>query len=156
MTRSRRYRPPRVQTNMTSMLDVVFLLIIFFILATNFAAKDVPPLDTPDPVSSLAEESEKPHARVINLMPDPNRPLAVSEVLLQGGKGSYPMTTEGMAALTESLIQMKQRLPALEIDLRAEKSLPYESVRPVMSAISSAGIYRVNLVAQLQRGGATP
>jgi biopolymer transport protein ExbD len=38
--------------NMTSMLDIVFQLIIFFILVTNFAAADLPPLEPPDPIES--------------------------------------------------------------------------------------------------------
>ncbi len=141
---------------MTSMLDVVFLLIIFFILATNFAAKDVPRMDTPEPNVSLAEQWDKPNARVINLLADPAAPGEVGEVLLQGGRGSYPMSAQGLADLTESLYQMRQRMPALEIDVRADRSLPYDRVEPVLDAIKAAGIFRVNLVAQLQRGGVAP
>jgi hypothetical protein len=40
---------PRMDLNLTSMMDVSFQLIIFFILITNFAAADLPELDPPDP-----------------------------------------------------------------------------------------------------------
>lgn len=151
-----------IELNMTSMLDIVFQLIIFFILVSNFAAADLPPMEPPNPLESKARmHQELAFVRTINIVPelklvgaDPanGRPLfdatgrAQYVMLLQQ---EFPVTPAGMAALTSKLKEIRS-LPegeALEIDLRVDHRLTFDQVQPVMMAITGAGIARVNLVA---------
>ena len=38
-------QPAKAQLNLTSMMDIVFLLILFFLLVTNFASAELPKLE---------------------------------------------------------------------------------------------------------------
>ena len=159
--------------NMTSMLDIVFQLIIFFILVTNFAAADLPPLEPPDPVHSKARKIEGAQPRIVNLVPvtrkepDPKsgkiRDVSTgraSHVVafdmnfvvpgytpkLPAGEKTYPLQR-----LIDMLVAERERNDeagiGTEVDLRVDRSLPYDQVQPIMRAITAARITRVNLVA---------
>lgn len=58
-----------VNLNLTSMMDVVFLLIIFFILITNFTTNENPELVPPKFQNSLAEELDDKGRIMVNLVP---------------------------------------------------------------------------------------
>jgi len=158
--------------NMTSMLDIVFQLIIFFILVTNFAAADLPPLEPPDPLESKAYKPEdKP--RIVNIVPvmvtqaDPRTgaPVEVSTgrashivaydknfVLpgynpkLPAGSKTFPID-ELVNLLSNEREQRVESGQTMSVDLRVDKSLPYDQVAPIMRTITAAQITRVNLVA---------
>ena len=49
LNRTRRKPPPtQVEANLTSMIDVVFLLIVFFILVSQVVNREAEPLDLPE------------------------------------------------------------------------------------------------------------
>lgn len=159
MARRRRHREPvAIELNLTSMMDVVFLLIIFFILVTNYATADLPPLEPPEPTPSRAIDDERPNARLINVVPQRAAPaedatesetiaLRIADhVLFLNQK--YPLNEVGLTALTTRLAEIKQAMPELEVDLRADRALAFDQVEPVMKAVTAAGIARVNLVAR--------
>jgi len=158
--------------NMTSMLDIVFQLIIFFILVTNFAAADLPPLEPPDPLESKARKiEEKP--RIVNIVPvmerrpDPQTGVPrdvstgrASHVVafdksfvipgytpkLPTGEKTFPLD-HLIELLSTEREQREENGEPMTVDLRVDKSLPYDQVAPIMRAITGAKITRVNLVA---------
>ena len=158
--------------NMTSMLDIVFQLIIFFILVTNFAAADLPPLEPPDPIESKARKiEEKP--RIVNIVPvmvketdpetdvmedvstgrashvvayDKNFVLPGYTPKLPKGEKTLPIS-DLITLLTDERIRRAENDEPMMVDLRVDKSLPYDQVAPIMKAITAAQITRVNLVA---------
>ena len=155
MARRKTRQPIEVRMNMTSMMDIVFQLIIFFILVTNFATADLPELDPPTPANSNALQTDDPTVRMVNVVPmrsaDPAEFGVASHALLLGQP--YAMGAEGMKALTAALVKMKDDMAArdvqIKVDLRADRTLRFDQVQPVMMAVTAAGITRVNLVARL-------
>jgi len=145
-----RYSKPRkksLQLNLTSLLDIVFQLIIFFIMVTNFAAADLPDLEPPE--ATKAFESEYPFTRIVNIVPDKGTPGRADHVLVAGRE--LPISENGMTTLTNMLKQEQDQRPndKLRVRLRVDKSLHFQQVQPVMQAITGAGIARVNLVAYM-------
>jgi len=158
--------------NMTSMLDIVFQLIIFFILVTNFAAADLPPLQPPDPLDSRARKMDE-RPRIVNIVPVTERrpdPRTGAPTDVSTGKASHIVafdksfvipgytpklprgeTTHPLDHLVELLSaereQREENGEPMTVDLRVDKSLPYDQVAPIMRAITGAKITRVNLVA---------
>ncbi len=156
----RKAEKSEIKLNMTSMLDIVFQLIIFFILVTNFAAADLPPLEPPDPLESKARELETAFKRTINIVPElrvvgtNDRGRSIEEATglaqrVQLADKHYAVDQASMKALTQELKDVQAMRPdqKLEIDLRVDKRLQFDQVQPVMIAITGAGIARVNLVA---------
>ncbi len=135
-----------IELNMTSMLDIVFQLIIFFILVTNFAAADLPELTPPE--GSQAFDAEYPFTRVVNIVPVGESAPGRARHVLIGGR-ELPINPNGMTALTNALKQEQDARPndPMQVRLRVDKSLHFDQVQPVMQAITGAGISRVNLVA---------
>lgn len=141
MARKRRTsQRQEVTLNLTSMLDVVFLLMIFFLLVTNFTAAELPEMEPPDPVESEAQESGERSRVVINVIPEEStgRAERVRVGLRDIDPGDY-------GRLTELLRSRRESDPNLQVDLRADRSIRYDQVQPVMNAITEAGIERINL-----------
>ncbi|MBS3821853.1 MAG: biopolymer transporter ExbD [Phycisphaerae bacterium] len=145
-----RFSKPRkqsLQLNLTSMLDVVLQLIIFFIMVTNFAAADLPDLEPPE--ATKAFESDYPHTRIVNIVPDKSVPGKAKHVLV-GGR-ALTISESGMNTLTNMLKAEQEKRPdeKLQVRLRVDRSVHFKEVQPVMQAITGARIARVNLVAYM-------
>jgi biopolymer transport protein ExbD len=135
--------PAKLELNLTSMMDVVFQLIIFFLLINNMSSAELPKLKPPEPVESKAIE------------PDPNERRVIINVIPEGTTGRVERLRIGIrdiaagdyGVLTDLLKIEKETNEKVQIDLRADASVYYEHVQPVMNAITAAGISRINLVA---------
>ncbi len=80
LTSARRTRPP-VAFNMTPMIDVVFLLIVFFMLVSTFASAENVRMDLPQPDKSQAVNVKLSDRVVINcLLTRPSTPASSSRV----------------------------------------------------------------------------
>lgn len=117
--------------NMTPMIDVVFLLIIFFLVSSHLAQQETQlELDLPS-ATTASEPTEDQTARItINLLPD-------GQVML----GSEPTT---VAELEGKLSFERQRseLP-LEVRIRADQHLDFGLVKPVLVACAKASVWDV-------------
>ncbi len=131
--------------NITPLLDIVFLLIIFFLLVTNFSAAELPDLDPPDPDESQAKDRRAENRVVVNVIPEPSDPENVQKLRV----GAQDVPAGEYSRLTKLLQQESDKV---RIDLRADGSLPYTAIRPVMAAIAEAGIQRINMVAKVDKG----
>jgi biopolymer transport protein ExbD len=143
MSRRRHIRREPAQLNLTSMLDVILQLIIFFLLVTNFAAQTLPPLEPPNLTESAAQTPFQPERVTVNLLPDAARSGLADEVRVN----MRAIPPGDLSALTALLEAEKEKNPEVEIDLRADRSIHYRHVQPIMNAVTAAGISRINLVA---------
>lgn len=139
----KKHEPARMELNLTSMLDVIFQLIIFFLLVSNMSSAELPDLDPPVPVESQAQDSGERSRLVINLIPLDSKSGGIRSVRV----GQEDILPGNFGRLTQMLQAEMAENPKIEVDLRADLSVNYKEVQPVMTAITSAGISRINLVA---------
>ncbi|MDP6444233.1 MAG: biopolymer transporter ExbD [Pirellulaceae bacterium] len=117
--------------NMTPMIDVVFLLIIFFLVSSHLA-KQESQLDLPLPVADSGDtpvDSEQPRVTV--------NVLAEGAIRLAGRDTPINM-------LVARLQQHRQKEgPNLEVRIRSDRTVPYRNIEPIMKACADAGVWNV-------------
>jgi len=152
------------QMNITPLIDVVFLLIIFFMLVSNIVAEEAVPMIVPEVDEPKTIQLGEVDRVVINVAPpdfdkesrtEGNVLAAPGEAqYLKIGTRRYAMTAEGLKEAQEVLAARVANGPkdaegnsTLEVVLRADAALFYSEVQPVMTMITAANISKVNLVA---------
>lgn len=117
--------------NMTPMIDVVFLLIIFFLVSSHLAKQEVQmQLDLPNAASGdEAIEDQTPRVTV-NLLAD-------GRVLLAGRETPPDQLAR---RLTEKL---KQSGPDVEVRIRGDRGVHYQHVEPILVSCAQAGVWNV-------------
>ena len=152
----RRHNPVKPEMNMTPLIDVTFLLIVFFMLVNNIVASESVPLLPPkleDPTTRDLGDVDK---IVVSLVPLPfdgsdraddplNHPGAAQHLRM----GLERFELDQLAAFTDRLRARRAEAPETSVLLRADAAAHYREVEPVMTAITNAGIGTVHLVAQM-------
>jgi biopolymer transport protein ExbD len=117
--------------NMTPMIDVVFLLIIFFMVGTKFYELErefdvqVPEVSQANPLTSAPEEI------IVSVQRD-------GKVFL----GEEPTT---LVQLTERLADARARYADQAVLVRGDGATAYQRVADVLAACTQAGIGHLNL-----------
>lgn len=143
MSHRRRYQPARVHANLTPMIDVTFLLIIFFVLVAQLTNRQVvEEIELPSPEDAVSTVPTEEARLIINVVPDDAR---TGVATYRVGLRDYLPTEMGIAELTDELHRALQSQPLIEVDVRADQLAGYGAVYPAMQAASRAGISRVNL-----------
>ncbi len=120
-----------VSFNMTPMIDVVFLLIIFFLVSSHLAKQEAQ-LELPLPVAKSGLEPTETNAPRVTI-----NILASGEVRLAG-------RTVAPDQLQSRLQARRDQVGAdLEVRIRADRATAYRSVEPVMLAAARAGVWNV-------------
>ena len=143
--------------NITPLIDVVFLLIIFFMIVSKIVSDQtvemiVPALDEPK-----TREIPEDNTVIVNVAPQTYQRAERSDNPLNfAGEAAYVQIGDrfkfpinDLAGVTAQLQKEKAERPDVEVLLRADGALYYEAVQPIMGAITGAGIETVNLVAYL-------
>jgi len=117
--------------NMTPMIDVVFLLIIFFLVASHFTNQE------------NAVEVDLPKAENGNELPqDEMNRLTLS--VPQSGElfiGVKQIALEELSALLlKEKTHRNERSEPFQLRIRAGRSVPYSEVEPILLAAAEAGI----------------
>ena len=128
--------------NVTPLIDVVMVLIIFFLIVGNLAMEKRGGVDLPESaVGDRATARDRPVIVVVE--PD-------GRVLVDGR--SVPPADSGASVAT-----LVAEDPARPVQLRAARSARYADVRPVMASLRDAGFAGVELATRdAGRGGAAP
>jgi len=124
-------RVTRIGFNMTPMIDVVFLLIIFFLVSSHLAKQEVQlELDLPTASSGESPPEETRPRVTVNVLPDGN-------VLLAGGA----VSPEELERRLET--ERAESGGNLEVRIRGHRRVPYQFVEPILLACSQAGVWNV-------------
>ncbi len=117
--------------NLTPMIDVVFLLLIFFMVATTFLdpEKEIE-VDLPRAESGAASEEELDEL-VINVTSDGRILLGAEEV------------DDG--DLRAALRTAASRDPATAVTIRGDRAARHEAIVGVMDACGSAGLFNLSV-----------
>jgi len=142
--RSEQFERP-LAFNATPLVDVIFILTIFFMLVSRFSSAEQVPMQLPEPDHSTAEVVKMKDRVIINCS------LADPEAGPRGGVkyAIGPNRPESLLALSDRLASMRQIIPNLKVIIRADRRLPYEDVRAVMHIVADQGIELLNVVAHV-------
>ncbi|MHC4447313.1 MAG: ExbD/TolR family protein [Planctomycetota bacterium] len=124
----------KIEANLTPMIDVTFLLIVFFVLVSQIVEVENVPLELPTPVDPATMPPGEEQRAVINVLP---APAGRSSGYKLGGH-TFPASGAGVEALAGHLVNLYRANPALRINLRADRATSYESVHPVLEGVSRA------------------
>ncbi len=117
--------------NMTPMIDVVFLLIIFFLVSSHLAKQEAQ-MKLPLPAAETGQKpisTESPRV-TINVLDDGSLMLA----------GRVVDADDLQRRLAERL---EKSGPDLEVRIRSHRDAPYGHVEPIMLACARANIWNV-------------
>jgi len=117
--------------NMTPMIDVVFQLIIFFLVSSHLAKQEAQlPLPLPLAASGAKEGHETNPRVTINVLADGQLSLAGKH--LAAGELSQRLRTK-----------LAEAGPDLEVRIRSDRHVAYQRVEPILLACAQAGIWNV-------------
>lgn len=129
MARRRKVAAPEEDFPMTPMIDMVFLLLVFFMTVSTLAqAEKSIEVDLPESVESDVPKDLADRG-TISIDAEGNIYLGMSE-----------HDIASMKTIIESSIEEN---PELRIHVRADQRTPYESIRRVLRACAEVGAYEV-------------
>ena len=117
--------------NMTPMIDVVFLLIIFFLVSSHMARNENR-LELPLPVANTGEDDWETDAPRVTLN------LRKSGVVLIAGHDVQPDDLVNRLQMVRD-----KKGGSVEVRIRANRDVVYSHVGPVLLAAAKAGIWNV-------------
>lgn len=121
--------------NMTPMIDVVFLLIIFFLVSSHLAQQETQvELDLPDAASGERPVDDEIRRVVVNV-------LSVAGAASQVQVGSRVVRPEELDRLIG--YESEQAGGKIEVRIRADRRVPYRVVEPILIACARAGVWKV-------------
>lgn len=129
-----------LSNNMTPMIDVVFLLIIFFLVSSHLARQESQlPLQLPEATSHQPPDFEQT-ALTVNVLADGSWSVGGSRMELDG--------------LSGALGQYQQRHGGNAlVRVRTDRAAPYSRVEPVLRAAAQAGLPNVAISVYRPEGG---
>ena len=124
--------------NMTPIIDIVFLLIIFFMLVCQFIVAENFDLKVPDNITSAQPaDTTGDRTTIVTIMFDSNGDIAyaVGSQIISAPTG--PQTIEAIAAAIDTRMQ---NLPVDKrvISLRSDKNIPFKNAKYALAAISQS------------------
>jgi biopolymer transport protein ExbD len=125
-------RSKQVKFNIISMIDIFFLLIIFFITATRFVHSEAQQGVQLAQAASSVDEDETRAARlmIVTIMADRSMLIGLEKVDL---------------ATVEQRIELgrKDNPDEFEVRIRADRNVPYGDIEPILLACARAGVTNV-------------
>jgi biopolymer transport protein ExbD len=135
------------KVNVTPMIDVIMVLIIFYLIVGKLAVDQSARVQLP---AAFAGLSETQRGITLAVLPQSDAPVAPGTpeepplVLLEG----QPITLSALAdALRIRMPELAEGKQVVPLHLRADKRLTYGAVQPVIEACRAAGITSIKLVA---------
>lgn len=120
-----------VGMNMTPMIDVVFLLIVFFLVSSHLARREHElQLELPSAATGEEEQAATTPRLTLNVLPDGRLSLAGVTVRADQLSGRF-------------VTALRREGEDLEVRIRADRQVAYRDVAPVLTAAAHSGIWNV-------------
>ena len=132
------HRRFRMIPTMMPLIDVIFLLIVFFMLVAQINRHRKLELDLPM-LSGEVKSADVEARIVVEVVPD----------------GGYRVGTRTVGAdeLAAALAARRGALSGATVEVRADRAERYERVVPVLRALEEAGFDGADLIVQAERSG---
>ena len=118
--------------NLVPLINIIFLLLIFFMVAGRITASDVVPVDAPE----SSAQTPQAEADVILLV------SAVGDVYLE----SQPVDLAVLSELLQERLAQSPDPDAFRVQVKVDAALPVENLKTVLGSVRSAGLLQVSLV----------
>ncbi len=128
----RRSRSDEPDVNLTPLIDVVFILLLFFMVSTTFQRESEINIELPEASTEPVEEREE----VLELVIDAQGHYFIDE--------QQVVNTE-LETLKQALQKSLGERSEIPVVIRADRQTPYESVVRAMDAISQLGLVQMSL-----------
>jgi biopolymer transport protein ExbD len=128
-----------IRIDMTPMVDVAFLLLIFFMTTTQFK----PPEEVSVSLPYSSSEIKVPESNVITVIV-----TEAGKAFLQDERGLTTEIPEG--GVTQAVLQARTRKPGAFIVLKGDKNTKFGDVSDVMDSLVEANALRFNLMTELK------
>ena len=122
--------------NMTPLVDVVFLLIVFFIMTLNFSHMLIRKTDLPLADKAQPELKRTPAELVITIQSDQS--LFV---------GRNPVPLQRLGEFLQERILNPDRTT---VTLRGDENLPYQTLQLIMEQVALSGVSRIHFAAYME------
>ncbi len=125
-----RERPPGLRFNITPLIDVVFLLVIFFMVTAHFAQSEpVEAVELPQ-ATQVDDGDESPRRMIVSVTRD-------GAMFVKG----RPIDLPEFETLLQS--ETNGRTADYEVRIRSDQQTPYEHVEPLLLACLRSGVTNV-------------
>lgn len=148
----KRQNNPDVDVDMTPMIDMVFLLLVFFMCAATMSQVDFTP-DIKLPIALKADVPEDLRNRgTINILPE-GYVLATGEVVLEDKPYMVSGELMGKARLTEVIGEHAKQNPEIRVYMRIDRNVDFSIVRTGIKACAQAGVFDIIFASYQSRSG---
>ena len=127
-----------IKIDMTPMVDVAFLLLIFFMSTSQFDPPQKAPITLPDSHSNL----KVPESDVLVL-------AIAKDSRLYWQIGKNPQQDTDLASLEQLVIDQRRRNPRLRVAIKADKDSDYGVMEDVMATMQKTNTITFSLVTEL-------
>jgi len=122
---------PMSDINMTPLIDVMLVLLVIFMITAPLMTSSLK-LDLPK--TDAAQPTDTP--QFVSVAIDPQGQLYFGEEAIDA------------PALTERIAEAAKKNPQTEVQLRADKNVPYGRVAELIGIVQKAGLSRIGFVAE--------
>lgn len=129
-----------VEINLTSLIDVVFTLIIFFVVTTSFNNRSALKITLPTSTASQAEAQSKPLTIIID----------------RSGNyyvGDNALTRNDLESLKDAIKQQAGNDTGRTIVIQADAKTTHQSVITAMDALGQLGFLRLSIATTPEKSG---
>lgn len=127
---------PNIAFNMAPLVDVVFLLIVFFIMLLNFSDVLSRKIDLPLADAARPEHERTPAELIITVQNENSLFL-----------GRAPISLRHLGVALQERIQDPSRTT---VTLRGDENLPYQTLQQVMEQVALSGVSRIHFAAYME------
>jgi biopolymer transport protein ExbD len=163
-----------VSPNLIPMIDIMFLLLLFFMLNADMSQRELEELTPPIATHASLDDSKQNANRItVNVHHDaddkanPKCPPFVNgevcrnethwHISMSGRR--YDFTKEGMSKLTQALTELgkvniedpAKGISGRNLIIRADRTAPYSYVQKVLEAAGTAKVYKIEVGAGLPK-----
>jgi biopolymer transport protein ExbD len=142
-----RYKFPAANSNMSagslsSMIDIVFLLIIFFVVTASFDREQIDAKVALPTVDSAAIKSLPPQRLMLNVLADGSVKL-----------GFHHLSAAEIGSRLGGLLRSQQSNPDTVLIVSGDRDTPHKHISAVMNAAAQAGFSQVRINAEVKTEG---
>ncbi len=139
-------RRNRVRIDMTPMVDVAFLLLIFFMSTTQFK----PPEQVAVELPLSRSEIHVPETGAIFLTVNRTGQLFIS------GENAAAVQELAPDNVLQAVVQWRERNPGAVVVVKGDRDAPFGAMSDLMDTLAKSKTLRFNLMTDLRRGDDVP